>query len=67
MKNQNYRLALSKILSNNSKRNDVMALFEQYMEIESDNAEAAACDALYELDLDYLIPKMNSYVKTLVN
>lgn len=63
----NYRQTLAAVLYkfDYRKRDAVMSSFEQRLEVESDNGELAACDALYDAGLTYLIPMLNNRVKTI--
>ncbi|ART80116.1 hypothetical protein [Oceanisphaera avium] len=49
-----YRAKLLRILDKDARKDEVMEMFEQNLELEADNAKAAAYLALSEADLSHL-------------
>lgn len=61
---ERYRQALLAVMNplTCQQRNAVMAYFEQRLEVESDDGEVAACDALNEAHLPHLVAELKQHL-----
>lgn len=61
---ERYRQALLTVMESFSRqqRNAVMAYFEQQLEVESDNGEVSACEALNEARLPHLVAELQQHL-----